>query len=149
MIQRFSLPAECARLQPISASPSKGMGVAAPLPTHCMNRPSLQPSLVAQSAAPAEAIMRNTVMKQHVKAMTCAPKTDGSTARLSKYSFLVQLHLSLAHDYANHQTEFPCQKSPLNLLETILAALFSLVVLVELRQTIFYSAMTPQLTSPN
>ena len=48
----------------------KGRGVGAPSSMHCMKRPSRQPSAMIQSAVDVAAVIRITVIKQHVKAIT-------------------------------------------------------------------------------
>ena len=64
------LLALCALVHPGSGSVSKGRGVGAPSETHCANRPSLQPWDETQDEELAAATRKNTVIVQHVKAIT-------------------------------------------------------------------------------
>ena len=64
-------PALLAFEQPTVGSMLKGRGVGAPSSMHCMKRPSRQPSAKIQSAVDVAAVIRITVIKQHVKAITC------------------------------------------------------------------------------
>ena len=63
-------PALLAFEHPTVGSMLKGSGVGAPSSMHCMKSPSLQPSARIQSAVDVAAVIRITVMKQHVKAIT-------------------------------------------------------------------------------
>ena len=71
-ISLFSLlsPALLAFEHPTVGSMLKGRGVGAPSSMHCMKRPSLQPSARIQSAVDVAAVIRITVIKQHVNAIT-------------------------------------------------------------------------------
>ena len=62
-------PALLAFEHPTVGSMLKGRGVGAPSSMHCMKRPSRQPSAKIQSAVDVAAVMRITVIKQHVKAI--------------------------------------------------------------------------------
>ena len=64
-------PALLAFEHPTVGSMLKGRGVGAPSSMHCMKRPSRQPSAKIQSAVDVAAVIRITVIKQHVKAITC------------------------------------------------------------------------------
>ena len=63
-------PALLAFEHPTVGSMLNGSGVGAPSSMHCMKSPSLQPSARIQSAVDVAAVIRITVMKQHVKAIT-------------------------------------------------------------------------------
>merc|ERR1719400_1378149 len=67
---RPTWPALLAFEHPTVGSMLKGSGVGAPSSMHCMKSPSLQPSARIQSAVDVAAVIRITVMKQHVKAIT-------------------------------------------------------------------------------
>jgi hypothetical protein len=56
--------------QPAVGGRSKGSGVGAPSLMHWAKRPSRHPSAWIQSAVEVAAVIKMTVMKQHVKAIT-------------------------------------------------------------------------------
>jgi hypothetical protein len=66
----LTYPALCALTQPGSGSVPNGIGVGAPTSIHWTNKPSLQPSELTQSEQEQLAIIKNTVIVQHVNAMT-------------------------------------------------------------------------------
>ena len=55
---------------PTTGAMPKGRGVGASSDTHCMKRPSLQPSATIQSEVEVAPTIRITVITQHVKAIT-------------------------------------------------------------------------------